>query len=46
MGVLPAGITQHWQATAGVLGSGLDSPVQDRHGHTGASPAKDHENND
>lgn len=24
-GVLPASITQHWQATAGVLGSGLDS---------------------
>lgn len=25
MGVLPASITQHWEATAGVLGSGLDS---------------------
>lgn len=25
MGVLPASITQHWQATAGVPGSGLDS---------------------
>jgi len=43
---LPAGITQHWQATAGVLGSGLDFPVQDTHGHIGGSPAKDHENND
>lgn len=25
MGALPASITQHWQATAGVLASGLDS---------------------
>lgn len=25
MGVLPTSITQHWQPTAGVLGSGLDS---------------------
>lgn len=44
---LPAGpfsaLLSTGEATCGVLGPVLDSTVQERQGHTGKSPAKDHE---